>query len=162
MTWQLAADAALIVMLAATAVVIIRFERQLALVRRSQHEFDRLAETFREATARAEDGIGQLKDSAATLQQQHRIAERLGSDLHDLIERGTVLADRLEAAIRQQRTPPLKAAARASRTVPEPAAAAMPAPLPPGQGTAQHPDIPPRSAAERALLQALRASGVTP
>jgi uncharacterized membrane protein YcjF (UPF0283 family) len=161
MTWQLAADAALIVMLAATVVVIIRFERQLALARRSQHEFDRLAAAFREATARAEDGISRLKDSAAALQQQHRIAERLGSDLHDLIERGTVLADRLEAAVRQQRTPPLKAAARAPRPVAEPAAA-MPAPLPPGQGTAQHPDIPPRSAAERALLQALQASGVTP
>lgn len=163
MSWQLAVDVTLIAMLALAVVVIFRFERQLALVRRNQHELDRLAMTFREATAGAEDSIGRLKDQAAALQRQHRAALQLSSDLQDLIERGTNLADRLEAAVRQGRTPP--PAAGRTRVVAEAAIAASapgspsPAPImgqPPN--TPRQPDHPPRSAAERALLQALQAS----
>jgi chorismate-pyruvate lyase len=161
MSWQLAVDAALIVMLALAVVVIIRFERQLALARRSQHELDRLAATFRDATARAEDGIGRLKDQAATQQQQHRVAVQLASDLQDLIERGTTLADRLEATVRHGRTPPLPAgkARTAAATAEAPTLPPSPAPGP-GREMPLRPDIPPRSAAERALLQALQASGL--
>ncbi len=85
----------------------ISLNRRLALLRQDRDELERLAAEFAGATARADDGVRQLKRSAEDLGKKidERIqkAESLRDDLVFLIERGDTVADRLESTLRAAR-----------------------------------------------------------
>jgi hypothetical protein len=174
----LALDGLLIVLLAATIAFALQINRRLAGIRADQGEFARLAASFAEAAARAEDSVARLKIAAGAGQDEIERADRLADDLRYLLERGTTLADRLENAVvtareaapvlRRSGKPglrptaasapnPATAGATVAATIPAPAIAATAAraTAAPGDGAGH-----PRSRAERELLAALRSAGL--
>lgn len=172
-------DGLLLVLLAATIAFALQLNRRLAAIRVDQGEFGRLAASFAEATARAEDSVARLKIAAGVGQDEIDRADRLAEDLRYLLERGTNLADRLESAVVAARDAPVLRRGGKPAPRPTPAAAATPGrsdatfaaatadPLgaaAAGQAPATAPgDRPgcPRSRAERELLAALRSAGLT-
>lgn len=122
MTWTLALDLVLALLMAGTIGFAAVLNRRLSEMRQHQHQLEILAETFRDATRRAEEGIATLKISFERLQEQLSKGEALADDLRFLIERGDSAADRLEAGVRSH------APARPSATMPvQPDAASRPA-----------------------------------
>ena len=169
MNLGLAVDGLLIVLLAATLAFAVQLNRKLGAIRADQGEFGRLAASFAEAAARAEDSVARLKIAAGAGQDEIERADRLADDLRYLLERGTSLADRLETAVsvardaspavrRNAKPAPRTAPAAASviQTTAEPAAtaAAGRAPTQPAAAADR-----PRSQTERELLAALRSAG---
>ena len=142
MTWTVALDLLMAVLLATSIATTIVFSRRLNSMRADRAELEKLTQHFREATDRADHGVLGLKTSAQSLQERIEAARGLADDLQFLIERGGGIADRLEAEVRAARRPEARA---------RPAATA---------GNDARPktrEIPqPRSAAERHLLAALR------
>jgi hypothetical protein len=174
MTWSLALDGLLIIFLALALVYAVQLNRQLARMRADQAELERLAVRFAEASGRAEDGIARLKVAVGASRDELDRVERLGDDLRFLIERGTGVADRLEARITQLRTAdPAAPAIRPVAPPPAPPPAADPPAAtrrPAARATVRR-EAPsasddqaglPRSRAERELLSALRAAGIAP
>jgi biopolymer transport protein ExbB/TolQ len=142
MTWTVALDLLVAVLLATSIATTIVLSRRLSNMRADRAELEKLAQLFREATDRADRGVAGLKISAQSLQERMEAAKALADDLQFLIERGGGIADRLEAEVR---------AARRPDTRPRPEAA------PSGDSRSKPRDLPqPRSAAERHLLAALR------
>jgi Domain of unknown function (DUF6468) len=174
----LAVDGLLIVLLAATLAFALQLNRRLAAIRADQGEFARLAASFAEAAARAEDSVARLKIAAGAGQDEIERADRLADDLRYLLERGTSLADRLESAVTSARdaAPALRRSGKptlrpAASPAPMPAAAAptvVPTTGAPGiaaaagRASARAGDGAglPRSRAERELLAALRSAGL--
>jgi hypothetical protein len=175
----LALDGLLVVLLAATIAFALQLNRRLAAVRADQGEFARLAASFAEAAARAEDSVARLKVAAGAGQDEIERADRLADDLRHLLERGSTLADRLETAVATARdaAPVLR---RSGKPALRSTLASAPGPVPAGatvaatsaesaiaaaagrveaasnEGTGH-----PRSRAERELLAALRSAGLT-
>lgn len=92
--------AALLVITISYAVVL---NRKLSLVRRDKTSLERLANSFTQATGRAEESIGKLKQTAESLRERMEKAQALRDDLVFLVERGTGAADRLEDLVRETR-----------------------------------------------------------
>ena len=90
----------LLVVFISYAVVL---NRRLQLMRRDNAEFKRLAQTFSNATARADESVRKLKGTADELRGRIDKAQSLRDDLAFLIERGGTAADRLEAVVREAR-----------------------------------------------------------
>jgi predicted phosphoribosyltransferase len=129
------------IILAVLLIVTISYtfvlNRKLGNLRRDKAQLESLAASFSQATLRAEESIGRLKNTAEGIHDKIEKAQALRDDLAFLVDRGTSAADRLEAAIRS---------ARAKAPAPVPNAA--------GDGAVQ-----PRSEAERELLRAIRSAG---
>jgi hypothetical protein len=143
MTWTVALDALMAVLLAISIATTIVLNRRLNILRGDRAELEKLTQNFREATDRADHGVVGLKVSAQSLQDRIESARALADDLEFLIERGGGIADRLEAEVRAARRPEMRA---------KPLAPASNDARPkPREGLPQ-----PRSAAERHLLAALR------
>ena len=148
----------------------MRLNRKLGAIRADQGEFGRLAASFAEAAARAEDSVARLKVAAGAGQDEIERADRLADDLRYLLERGTSLADRLENAVTVARdvapTAVRRSAKATLRAAPADASivetAAAPAVEAAGRSPARHPfaEGHPRSKAERELLAALRSAGL--
>jgi hypothetical protein len=155
-TLSLGLDLLIVVLLAAAIGAAVMVCRKHDQAQRHWRQLEAASERFLAATAGAEAHIRTLKLSAAELAQEAQRAETLIEDLRLLIERGGAIADRLEADVR---------AARAEQSRPRPAASPRP-PVPPPGAPAAAPSsppaaasaLPPRSAAERALLDALGSS----
>ncbi|MEO5338608.1 MAG: DUF6468 domain-containing protein [Magnetospirillum sp. WYHS-4] len=142
MVFALLLDILVAVLLAVTIVYSVILNRRLGVLRQDKAELERVAATFGEATRRAEDSIGRLRDMADTLQEQIKKAQALRDDLAFLMDRGGATADRLEDAVRSARkesapaggvtggTRPAvslaTAAAAAAAAAPQPAAAPEP------------------------------------
>ncbi len=94
-------------LLVATIGYAISLNRRLSLLRQDRDELERLAAEFAGATARADEGVRQLRRTADDLgnRMDERIqkAEGLRDDLVFLIERGDTVADRLESTVRAAR-----------------------------------------------------------
>ncbi|HVB67950.1 MAG TPA: DUF6468 domain-containing protein [Acetobacteraceae bacterium] len=134
----------LVGLLATTLVHAIRLERALGVLKRDRAALEELVAGFNNSTQQAESGIIRLREAAdgagRHLVRQIEQVRRVEGDLAFLIERGDVLADRLDPLIRAARQ----------------AAPARPAPPagPPTVVADEGPRL--RSQAERDLLQALR------
>ncbi len=133
----------LVGLLAATLVHAIRLERALGVLKRDRAALEELVAGFNDSTQQAELGIIRLREAAdgagRHLVRQIEQVRRVEGDLAFLIERGDVLADRLDPLIRAAR----QAAPRPAAPVGPPTIVAEEAPRL-------------RSQAERDLLQALR------
>jgi biopolymer transport protein ExbB/TolQ len=142
MTWTVALDLLVAVLLATSIASTIILSRRLSNMRADRAELQKLAQHFRDATDRADHGVAGLKISAESLQERIDAARTLADDLQFLIERGGGIADRLEAEVRAARRPDTRAKPEAM-----PSSDSRPKPRDLSQ---------PRSAAERHLLAALR------
>jgi hypothetical protein len=137
---SLALDIVVAILLAVTIGYAVVLNRRLRSLREHKAELQKLADSFGNATARAEGSIGRLKTSADELRECIETAQALREDLAFLIERGGAAADRLEATVRSARKE-------------MPAQPAQEAPSNPETKRADADD-----AAERELLKALRSA----
>ena len=183
MTLPIAIDITVSLLLVVTIAYAMVLNRRLGRLRRDKAELEGLANSFANATIRAEDSIRKLKASADDLAERLKKAENLRDDLNFLIERGSGAADRLEAAVRDVRDDAALSAAQergaeqlSDRPRQNPAAARVAArapspdqagPLPAPELRAGRPmdgrlDAPEqggaRSEAERELMKALEAA----
>jgi hypothetical protein len=100
MTWTLALDVVLALLMSGTIGMAAVLNRRLSEMRQHRQQLELLANTFRDATRRAEEGISALKMSSEHLKEELTKAGTLADDLRYLIERGDSTADRLEAGVR--------------------------------------------------------------
>lgn len=100
MTWTLALDVVLALLMSGTIGMAAVLNRRLNEMRQHRQQLELLANTFRDATGRAEEGISTLRVSSESLQEQLTKANTLADDLRYLIERGDSTADRIEAGVR--------------------------------------------------------------
>lgn len=103
---SLGLDIAFAVLLVITIGYAIVLNRKLGNLRLHKEELQRLAATFNQSTARADDSIQRLKGTTDVLQKNIEKAQSLRDDLTFLIDRGTLAADRLEDGVRSARNKP--------------------------------------------------------
>ncbi|WP_426956958.1 DUF6468 domain-containing protein [Muricoccus radiodurans] len=166
-----AVQGVLLLMLGVALPFMVRLQRQIAALRRDPQLIAEGAEGFTQAAREAQASLdrmrGMVEAGGRHLEERVETAGALRDDLRFLIERGTALADRMEALVTQARplaadpsraaAQPAGGAATGSRGVhpsggnPQPAGSvgAAPGSTPGGAYPA------PRSTAERDLLQAL-------
>ncbi|MFQ5618931.1 MAG: DUF6468 domain-containing protein [Rhodospirillales bacterium] len=143
MPFSLALDVLVAVLLVITIGYAMVLNRRLGRLRRDKSELEKLAATFGQATARAEESIGTLKKTADALKERIDNAQALRDDLAFLIDRGGSAADRLEETVRAARK---EGGSRPRSGLKKPAAV---------QGNGK---INPKSTAERDLIKALQAA----
>jgi|APTNR8051073442_1049403.scaffolds.fasta_scaffold01207_4 biopolymer transport protein ExbB/TolQ len=154
MNWLLILDLVMVALLAATVVSAVVLYRRLGRLRRAQDDMRALTDALSASVQRAEDGVGHLRISAETLKADVSQADEIVADLHDLVERASAAADRLEASIRQTRSQ--QPATTVAPSV-EPTAAKAGEDAGRSMGVDSDADaIPARSRSERALIDALR------
>ena len=140
MEWLL--ESVLVLLLGATLFHAVRLERALGVLKRDRVELQELVAGFNASTRQAEVGIERLRAAAEGAGQQIAgkvdLALTLKDDLALLIERGNMLADRLDVQVRAGR--PLTSEAPRLTVV--------------ADADAAQPRV--RSQAERDLLKALR------
>ncbi len=162
MTFSIILDVLVAVLLSVTIAYAMVLNRRLGRLRRDKAQLELMAGNFAEATTRADESIGRLKDMGDSLRRNIEKAQALHDDLTFLIDRGEVAADRLEDIVRAARTEsgmtgrPEKAAGPVAETAPAPAPAAAPEIR--GEAGRTEPQAPARSEAERELLKALQAA----
>lgn len=169
MPWTLVLDLVMTLLLAATIVATIMLNRRLNGLRDTRCELESLAERFQASTSRADEGVAGLKMKAQSLQELVETVRGLSSDLEFLIERGSTIADRLEADVRAARRTEgrttvtagvASSAAGASRAAGASKAAGVtasaPVAGPPAAKTQPRESAELRSEAERHLMAALR------
>lgn len=103
MTLSLGLDIAFAILLVITIGYAIVLNRKLGTLRQHKEELERLAVTFSQSTARADDSIQRLKKTTDELQNGINKAQGLRDDLAFLIDRGSLTADRLEEGVRGSR-----------------------------------------------------------
>jgi hypothetical protein len=114
MTWSLAADGVVAILLVATLIYVRRFSKQIAAIRSSRGEFEKLIADLTRSTDHAASHLQQFKVTAefAGKDLQARVDRalgmttefgRIGDDLKLLAERAEGAANRLEAAIGRSR-----------------------------------------------------------
>lgn len=96
-------DLLLAVLLVITIGYAMSLNKRLGMLRQDKEDLEKLASTFANATLRAEEGVGKLKNTAEQLQQRVDKAQSLRDDLVFLIDRGGSAADRLEDTVRTAR-----------------------------------------------------------
>ena len=161
---QLALDAVLICLLAATLFHALRLERALGVLRQDRGALEKLVAAFDSATHQAEQGVERLRGSAEGAGQQlSRQIDRAGGlrdDLVFLAERAERAADRMEQGLRATRPAP-SVEDRLVKLPASPEPLPWPKPWPP-PAVEEPPNDPVlaglRSQAERDLLKALRLS----
>jgi hypothetical protein len=158
-------DLLLAILLIVTIGYAVSLNSRLGMLRRDKEELEKLASTFANATLRAEEGVGKLKNTAEQLQQRVDKAQSLRDDLVFLIDRGGSAADRLEDSVRTARkhgdiSPKLQAedGKKAEMKTAQGAAPAQSAGSgrSPVEAVSQADDT--RAEAERELLKALQAA----
>lgn len=163
MPWTLVLDLVMTLLLAATIVATIMLNRRLNGLREARCELESLAERFQASTSRADEGVAGLKMKAQSLQELVETVRGLSSDLEFLIERGSTIADRLEADVRAARRTEgrttvtagvASSAAGASRAAGVTASAPVAAPPAAKAQPRERAEL--RSEAERHLMAALR------
>ena len=154
MMLSLVGDGIVAVLLVATIGYAAVLNRRLALLRGDRAKIDEMIQALTAAAQRAEAGIAGLKEGASEtgreLERTIAGAKRLKDDLAYLVERGCVMADRLEGNIRAGRDEP-SLSERKRETKADALARAEPKPVPSAADTR---GMTP-SRAERELLRAL-------
>ncbi len=161
MPFALILDILIAILLIATIAYAVMLNRRLSDLRKDQTELEQLAQSFNEATIRAEDSIHKLTNSADDMkrdvQETLQKAETLRDDLNFLIDRAGTSADKLEEKVRNNRPePPSYSGKKVKDTVapPEPKAPKKAAPAPEPEAEEE---FKPKTDAERELLKALDA-----
>ena len=95
----LALDGLLVVLLAATIAFALQLNRRLAAARADQGEFARLAASFAEAAARAEDSVARLKVAAGAGQDEIERADRLAEGAAQTTTLFTTVAQSLTSVL---------------------------------------------------------------
>jgi hypothetical protein len=93
----------LLALLAAALPFALRLERQLSALRRDHAALIDGSTGFENATREAKAALSGLRGTAEAQVQQAATVEALREDLRFLMDRGEVLADRLEVLVRQAR-----------------------------------------------------------
>ncbi len=153
MPWSIALDLVVAVLLIVTIAYAMVLNRRIGSLRKDKKELETLAASFHQATVRAEDSIGRLRNTADALQQRIDKAQSLSDDLSFLIDRGGLAADRLEELVRAAR----KEGEGEVRRPVAPAATDAGAPATAGDEPEAAADEA-KSEAERELLKALQAA----
>ncbi len=148
MSFSIALDIIVAVLLAITIGYGVVLNRKLGSLRSFKTELESLSSKFGDATTRADESVGKLKKTANGLHDSIDKARSLRDDLVFLVDRGDSTADRLEEVVR--------AARKDSPAVPE----LMVEDSVQENGGAEDEDgrILPRSDAERELLKALQST----
>lgn len=148
MSFSIALDIIVAVLLAITIGYGVVLNRKLGSLRSFKTELESLSSKFGDATARADESVGKLKKTANGLHDSIDKARSLRDDLVFLVDRGDSTADRLEEVVR--------AARKDSPAVPE----LMVEDSVQENGGAEDEDgrILPKSDAERELLKALQST----
>lgn len=165
MPFALILDMLIAILLIATIAYAVMLNRRLTDLRKDQSELEKLAQSFNDATIRAEESIHKLTGSAEDMkrdvQETLRKAEALRDDLNFLIERAGSSADKLEERVRNNRPEPAPAPAFSGKKVkdtvvpPEPKAQPAAKPKPEPNFLDDDDDYKPKTDAERELLKAL-------
>lgn len=162
MPYSLIVDILVAVLLVVTIGYAMVLNKRLAKLRGDKSQLEKLAANFRESTARADDSIHKLKQTAELLQARIDKAQALRDDLAFLIDRGSQAADSLEDLVRVTRET-VGVKPRPGRPVAaEPAARPAPGPVPgPTKPAAPMIEVEDdgKSQAERDLLRAIRSAG---
>ncbi len=103
MPYSLILDVLVAVLLVVTICYAVTLNKRLTKLRRDKAALEKLAVTFGDSTARAEESIGKLKNTTDLLQDKMDKAQSLRDDLAFLIERGGQSADKLEDLVRATR-----------------------------------------------------------
>lgn len=162
MSFALVLDMLIAVLLIATIVYAVMLNRRLSDLRKDQSELEKLAQSFNDATLRAEESISRLTGSSDEMkrdvQETLSKAETLRDDLSFLIERAGASADKLEDTVRSNRpAAPSYAGKKVKDTVaPPPPAQARPAQAAEPFKEKEESDYKPKTDAERELLKALQ------
>ncbi len=116
MTTTMAADGVVAILLVATIIYAAVLNRRLGLLRSDKAELQSLVQSFAAASQQAEAGVAGLKSAAEEigrkLEKKIEQAQSLREDLTYMLERGGLVADRLEATIRARREEPRSEAAK--------------------------------------------------
>jgi len=96
-------DICVAALLVVTISYAVTLNKRLGTLRGDREELQKLALSFGDATARAEDSIMQLRANTEVLQERIKRAEALREDLVFLMDRGNGTADRLETLVRSAR-----------------------------------------------------------
>jgi len=166
-TFALVLDMLIAILLIATIAYAVLLNRRLSDLRKDQTELEKLAQSFNDATLRAEESISKLtgssEDMKRDVQETLTKAETLRDDLSFLIERAGMSADKLEDSVRSNRAePPAYAGKKVKDTVappsakPEPKQAEKPFQPEIKEEEEEEEDFKPKSDAERELLKALQ------
>lgn len=176
MEFSLIIDALIAVLLVATIAYAAVLNRKLTVLRDGKSDMAALIASFSESAERAGNGIETLKQAAGRsgedLQRKVEAARGLVDDLGFLIEKGTRLAERLDAGVSGARAKPAPDLATARAPAPQkkaepPAVAVDNAEIepehadgepgkPPGEKAAPNAGAADLSAAESELLKALQ------
>ncbi len=109
-TTTMAADGVVAFLLIATIIYAAVLNRRLGRLRADKAELQALIQSFAAASQQAEAGVAGLKSTAEEigrkLEKKVEQAQSLREDLTYMIERGGMLADRLETTIRARREEP--------------------------------------------------------
>jgi hypothetical protein len=101
-------DGLLAALLVATIIYAVMLDRRLRTFRQARDEMQALLANFTAATVQAQSGIAALRDNgqntSAELKGQLERGKALRDDLAFLLDRGAILADRLEKGIGAART----------------------------------------------------------
>lgn len=147
MSFSLALDIILVLLLAVTIAYCVLLNRRLQVMRSAQSEMITLIQEFDRATVQAKSGISDLRQAgseiATRLQDQVKRAQALSEDLSFMIDAGERMAEKLDGRMQTAR----RAANPASHAEPRGVGQNVEA----GEAPAT-----PRSEAENELLQALR------
>ena len=114
MSWTLLADGVVAILLIATLIYVRRFSKQIAAIRDSRGEFEKLIADLTRSTDQAASHLHQFKvtaevagrDLQARIERTQALTSefgKIGDDLKLLTERAESAANRLEAAIAKGR-----------------------------------------------------------
>ena len=164
--FSLILDMSVAVLLVVMIGYAVTLNKRLGTLRRDKVELQKLALSFGDATARAEESTVQLRATIDVLQERIKRAESLRDDLVFLVERGNGTADSLEELVRTARDKVGVMPGLASRET-DTDEESVPSPKPPAATSRSAPkaDTTARLAedqmsdAERELLRALRSAG---
>lgn len=159
-------------LLACTIGYAFLLNRRLLELRKDKEKLERLAESFSDATQRAEQSVAKLRvaaeDVVNELRQGISDAEVLKGDLDLLLERGETTADKLENGVRGASNKGSVETRSEANSMKRPMRQAVPGGVEPGEGlreavsqTLEQQLAGPsasRSAAARDLMDALRAA----
>ena len=152
MSFSIALDLTVAVLLAITIGYGVALNRKLGNLRSFKTELESLSSKFGDATARADDSVGKLRKTASGLQDSMDKARSLRDDLVFLIDRGDATADRLEGVVRSARKETPADSELKPETEPEESAQLN------GDRDEDKGGILPKSDAERELLKALQST----
>ena len=148
MSFSLALDIILVLLLAVTIAYCVLLNRRLQVMRSAQSEMINLIQEFDRATVQAKTGIADLRQAggeiATRLQEQVKRAQALSEDLSFMIDAGDRMAEKLDGRMQSAR-----------RAASPTASGADPRGVGENVVEGEKPATP-RSEAENELLQALR------